>query len=150
MFSTMLSTKYVPVFTLLCLTTLISACGNSGPKGGPRSKTVPLTGIVLVDGKPTEGVTVSCHPLSGDANNHVLSGRTDASGNVAISTYVSGDGVPPGSYTLTFEWLKKGEGMAPAKDVFKGRYADPKKSEYKITAAEGEPAQLKEIKLTTK
>jgi hypothetical protein len=146
----MVSTKYVPVITLLCLTTLILACGNSGPKGGPRSKTVPLTGTVLVDGKPTEGVTVSCHPLNGEANNRVLSGMTDASGNVAISTYVSGDGVPPGSYALTFELLKKGEGMSPAKDVFKGRYANPQKSEYKITAAEGEPAQLKAINLTTK
>ncbi|MCA9005909.1 MAG: hypothetical protein KDA70_11625 [Planctomycetaceae bacterium] len=144
----MIWTKSVKELIVLCAIFTIFGCGNSEPKGGPRAKTVPLTGTVLVDGKPEEGVTVSCHPVNGGVNNRVLSGTTDASGKVFISTYVSGDGVPPGEYTLTFKWVEKGPGSE--KDLLKGRYTNPEKSEHKVTATEGQAADLNEINLKTK
>jgi len=144
----MIRAKTITSLIFLCASAALIGCGNSEPKGGPRAKTVPLTGTVLVNGKPEEGVTVYCHPINGGVENRVLSGTTDASGNVFISTYVSGDGVPPGEYALTFKWLEKGPG--DAKDLLKGRYTNPDKSEYKVTATEGQPAELNEIKLTTK
>ncbi|QGQ30247.1 hypothetical protein [Gimesia maris] len=144
----MIGTKSVNNLLSLCIIFTIFGCGDSAPQGGPRAKTVPLTGRVLVDGKPEEGVTVSCHPINGGVDNRVLSGATDASGKVFVSTYVSGDGVPPGEYTLTFKWMKKGPGSE--KDLLNGRYSNPDKSEYRVTAVEGQAADLNKIDLKTK
>ena len=133
-----------------CLTLLaLAGCAKQGPKGGPRQETVPLSGTVSVDGKPEKGIAVSCHPQEEGSGKRVLSGSTDETGKVIVSTYTAGDGVPPGNYNLTFKWLKKGKGLGKAKDIFKGRYADPKKSKFKIDAKQGEPTEFDEIKLTT-
>ncbi len=143
------STKTTSLFCFLAALVL-AGCAKQEPKGGPRQETVPLSGTVSVDGKPEKGITVYCHPQEEGSVNRVLSGSTDETGKVIISTYISGDGVPPGNYNLTFKWLKKGKGLGKAKDIFKGRYASPEKSKFKINAIKGEPAEFDEIKLTTK
>ena len=105
------------------------------------------TGIVNVDGNPQPGVLVECHPEPGGEIQRPLSGHTDEEGKFSISTYEAGDGLPQGAYTLTFQWMVA-QGLTSI-DKFKGTYADPKKSEYKLTVNEGEPNDLGVIELVT-
>ncbi len=76
---------------------------------------------------------------------------TDEEGKFEISTYESSDGVPEGDYVLTFTW---GDYNAISRsygpDKFKGKYADPEKSEHKFSVVSGEPTEIERIDLKTK
>jgi len=102
---------------------------------------------VFVDGAPAEGLQIECYPRANAKFRRVLAGHTDAEGQFSISTYEKGDGVPAGEYTLAFKW-EKAAGFAKARDRLKGRYANPKRSKFKITIKEGEPADMGRIDLT--
>jgi hypothetical protein len=123
------------------------------PRGGPRVITVPITGKVLVDGKPQAQVQVQAQPVSGSTPTHTTpSAFTDAEGNFAIQTYEAGDGAPAGEYKLTFRWgqisLMSGRYEG---DKLKGKYANPARSEHSVSVSESdEPINLGTIKLTTK
>jgi hypothetical protein len=76
----------------LVFTCVIVGCGPDVPS------TVPVTGTVLLDGKPVEGATVNF--LSKDTN-IAASGKTDAEGKFAMKTFVgstSVDGAVVGSH----------------------------------------------------
>ncbi len=66
--------------------------------GGSGLPTVPVTGQVLVDGQPMEGVSVVFNPV--DAGGRAASGVTDAEGKFTLTTEVNGDGALPGSYKV--------------------------------------------------
>ncbi|RMF39873.1 MAG: hypothetical protein D6753_12765 [Planctomycetota bacterium] len=66
--------------------------------GGSSLPTVPVTGKVLVDGQPMEGVSVVFNPV--DASGRAASGVTDAEGKFTLTTEVNGDGALPGSYKV--------------------------------------------------
>lgn len=131
---------------ILLLAILVAGC-SEGPRGGPRLKTYPVTGTVLVDGVPAAGVTVECHPEPGAQLKHEAARGTDENGKFSIGTYESKDGLPEGTYKLAFIWPEMG---LVAKDKLKGAYADPKKSEFKVTVDTGKPNDLGEINLKTK
>lgn len=141
------------VFTgFLCLLNL-SACSNQ--EEPYRKATYPLKGQVFVDGKvPDSPIAVKCFHMKGmdKVNPTVSSAFTDKDGTFAISTYEKGDGIPPGEYTLTFYWGKRNVVAASygGPDKLKGKYRDPKKSEFKVTVTEGQPTDLGRIDLTTK
>lgn len=78
----------------LCLVSLIAFSG-CGPAG---IGTVPVTGTVLVDGKPIEGVTIVFNPGEGG---RAASGVTDAQGAYTLTTEINGDGALPGSYQIS-------------------------------------------------
>lgn len=124
----------VCVIACLAMPVLLLGCGPE-QRGGPRLETSPLVGQVLVDGDPVQGVRVMCHPGPDAPIAYEVVGMTDAEGRFSISTYQAGDGLPPGTYALTFELLE-GAGLGRSKDVFGGRYSDPKKSEYTVTVEE--------------
>lgn len=111
-----------------------------------------VTGKVLVDGKPAEGVLLGIHNSEPYDKQFPTApqGQTDADGNLIISTYAQGDGLPPGNYAFTFTWqdfnLMSRSYSGP--DKLKKKYADPKTS--KITSAVKGPVDLGEIQLTTK
>lgn len=65
--------------------------------GAPGIGSVPVTGTIKVDGKPTSGVTVVFNPGDGG---RAASGLTDADGKYKLTTVVSGDGALPGSYKI--------------------------------------------------
>ena len=72
---------------------------------------------------------------------------TDADGRFSISMYQKGDGLPEGTYRLTFKWEEFG---IPIKDKLNRAYTDPLKSTYKVTVTAGEPNDLGLIELSTK
>jgi hypothetical protein len=76
---------------------------------------------------------------------------TAGDGAFSLSTYESGDGVPPGDYTLTFVWgemnLMNGQ---YAGDKLEGKYADAATSAIALTVTAGaEPQDLGTIELST-
>lgn len=133
----------------LCVLLAVAAVGCSKkPQGGPRFKTYPVTGTVTVDGEGIPFISIECHPGPDSEIRFPVSASTKEGGEFSIGTYESGDGLPAGSYTLTFTWLVPG-GVA-AKDNLNGAYSDKSKSEYKFTVEEGDPTDLGVIELKTK
>ncbi|MBM3999403.1 MAG: carboxypeptidase regulatory-like domain-containing protein [Planctomycetes bacterium] len=130
-----------------------ACCACSGDKSN-RKETYPLTGTVLVDGQPAADLKVVLVDDKGvDAANPTVSlAYTDASGKFAVSTYDQGDGVPPGDYTLTFEWgqlnMLSMEYGGP--DKLKGKYSDPKTSTIKVKVESGKPTDMGNVQLSTK
>lgn len=136
----------------LVLMIAITGCGGStGPQGGPRVSTVPVTGVVKVDGAPASFLRVVAVPAGGAGAVPMESAAlTDANGLFELSTYESGDGVPPGQYQLTFVWgqinLMNGQYSG---DKFNGKYADAAKSAHQLTVTESdEPHDLGVIELS--
>lgn len=79
---------------LLVLASVISGCGQAGPK------TVPVSGVVLLDGNPIEGASVTF--MSNDGN-RVANGITDASGKYTLRTVFGSqliDGAVPGGHKV--------------------------------------------------
>lgn len=131
------------VWVCLCGLFILAGCGSSGPQGGPRVTTTAVTGTVNVDGAPAAFLRVVA--VSSGATSQVpieSSALTSADGKFSLSTYESGDGVPAGTYKLTFYWgemnLMNGQYSG---DKFKGRYADAAKSEVAVTVNDGSDAQ---------
>jgi hypothetical protein len=125
-------------------------CGDSGPE---RKKVIPVMGVVHVDGKPAELLTVTFTDDKGVDKDlpTYSSALTDTTGKFVGSTYEKGDGLPEGTYTLTFTWgtlnvfSKTFEG-----DKLNERYDDPAKSQQKVTVQGDEPIDLGTIELTSK
>lgn len=137
----------LPIVLVLC------SCGEE--EVGNRKVTTPVTGQVTVDGKvPSTPIKITCVPVAGiDTDNPSESWcMTSEDGKFALSTYEDGDGVPPGEYTLTFVWgtMNLVSMSYGGPDQLKGRYKDPKTSEFRFTATEGEPVDMGTIALTTK
>jgi hypothetical protein len=86
-----------------------------------------------------------------EENPTISSAFTDKQGKFSISTYEQADGVPVGSYVLTFEWgqwnMMSMQYGGP--DKLNGKYSDPKTSEVRFEVKAGEPTDLGTIKLTT-
>jgi hypothetical protein len=131
----------------LILIVCVACCSCDKPLS--RKATFPVTGIVFVDGKPVDQLAIGCVNLAGiDAKEPTESATfTDKDG-----TYQKGDGVPVGSYVLTFNWgqwnLMSMQYGGP--DKLNGKYSDPKTSTIKFDVKEGQPTDLGTIQLTTK
>jgi hypothetical protein len=140
--------KATPALAVVCLG--LCGCAEDLPD---RKPTFPLTGQVLVDGRPAAQLFLACHDVKGvdPVQPTVSSAITDQDGKFAVSTYQSGDGVPAGEYVLTFVWGKldlitKSYGG----DRLKGRYSDPQKSAWRCKVETGKPTDLGCIELLTK
>lgn len=122
--------------------------------GSGRPKTVPVTGVVTLDGKPIEGANVTFYPDTGeagsqggqqkktDAASRPATGTTDKDGKFTLKTFEPGDGALPGKYKVAI--IKKevtgfladkdglSGGIAPEgvkeKWIIPPKYADPHKS----------------------
>ena len=69
-------------------------CGN----GESALDTVPVSGVVTLDGTPVEGANVVFAPTSGSGT--AASGVTDASGRYQLTTQDPNDGALAGSYVV--------------------------------------------------
>lgn len=79
----------------LVFTCVIMGCGSDAPS------TVPVTGTVMLDGKPVEGATVN---FLSEGTNIAASGKTNAEGKFAMKTIVgstSVDGAVVGSHGVS-------------------------------------------------
>lgn len=127
---------------LVALVCAVAAGCGSGGISAPR--TAPVSGTVLVRDKPVAGVKVTFHPQFDMGQvKFTPNGETNKEGRFTLSTAASGDGAPPGDYVVTFELLRGGTdkaGLDVEVDAWKGKYADPAKSSFKVTIKDGDNA----------
>jgi hypothetical protein len=132
---------------------LLAIAVGCSPQGPPRTPTYPVTGQVLVDGQPAADLAVFFTNVNGvDKNEPTYStANTDADGRFKVSTYESGDGIPEGTYSVTFMWgqvnLMTMSYGGP--DKLNGRYSDAATSQFKVTVKRGEPADMGKLTLST-
>ena len=119
--------------------------------GGELKKVVPVSGKVLLDGQPKEGVTISLYPEpAGAAVGEVV---TNADGTYCWQTYSECDGILPGTYWVAFRLTPKqrrNDNVAPTEDLLKGKYSNPARSKFKLTVADGAPQTNVDYDLATK
>ena|SRR5579871_5454588 len=147
-----MSRKFVRSWAVVTTMIVFSGCGKKAIDVEDaviktRKKLSPVSGVVLVDGKPLPDVLV--HFYSMDGTEVATLGQTDENGAFKMSTYHPGDGSPQGEYRVTFEKLRfrKSTGAWVGPDQLKNLYSDPRKSEFKLQI----PAQpVKDLKYELK
>ncbi|MDA1014794.1 MAG: carboxypeptidase-like regulatory domain-containing protein [Planctomycetota bacterium] len=90
------------------LAVLYSGCG-----GSENVDTVPVTGVVTVDGKAIEGATVTFTLAEGSGK--AASGTTDDEGKFSLQTYVADDGAAIGKHNVTISKVGGGNSV-PSSD----------------------------------
>jgi hypothetical protein len=117
-------------FLVFVSTFLVVGCGGSISPPATRA----VSGSVFYKGKPAAQVSVTFHPQF--ALEHFKPvGTTDAKGKFTLSTGAPNNGAPRGAYVVTFEKLTAGSdkrGLDIDIDLWKGKYADPKTSKFKV------------------
>jgi hypothetical protein len=110
---------------------LLNGCGSSGPKQ------YPVSGSVLVNGKPAALVRVlffhEDQTLPG--NLKMPMGMTDEQGVFHLSTVGARDGAVEGKYQVAFEWMS--DNTLGQYDKLGGKFANPKSSTFQATVTPG-------------
>lgn len=141
----------IPWVMLVCFLGLSCSKPNVVPN---RIETVPVKGLVLVDGQPLADVTIDLHSVAATDPNKVVkpTTKTKENGTFEFSMYEAGDGVPEGEYAATF-FCRKFSMLSRSyvgPDKLKDRYVDPKQSKTRFKVEKGKPVDLGKIELTTK
>jgi hypothetical protein len=118
--------------TLGVIAMLVSLCGcqHAPPLSGPP--VFPVTGTILVDGKPTAGVTVrfvAVEPAGGSPPAFI----TGSDGRFTSAAPGSDAGVSAGTYRLVVYWLDTPPSGGMPFDRLFGKYADPDRSALTVT-----------------
>lgn len=118
-----------------------AGCGRRG------AKKYPVSGSVTVNGQPAAGVVVrfvsSDASLAGQDRQPVAVAGPD--GRFELSSFGDNDGAAAGEYAVTFFWPVNL--MTMDRDRLQGKFADPKKSEVRVTIP-AEPTALPPFALT--
>jgi hypothetical protein len=142
--------RIVLAVTLLACLICVKLVGCQEEEPGARVATVPVKGLVLVDGKPPGSpIAVRCIPVNGvnEENPTVTSTFTKDDGTFELGTYEASDGIPAGEYIVTFQWgTMNVMSRQYSGDKFEGSYKDPEKSEFRITITD-EPTELPTFEL---
>jgi hypothetical protein len=113
---------------LACL--FLSLLGCKAKDKGPPC--YPVRGKVLYRGEAAANVDVYFHPVgAGSERAQRPHGRTNAQGELELTTRRRGDGAPEGEYRVTFFWAEAENVEEPA-DRLGGRYRDPATSAFRI------------------
>lgn len=106
----------------------------------------PVTGTVLVNGQPAEGVLVQFFGLDtglSDQDSHPV-GTTNAEGKFKLTSYRIGDGAVASKFSVAFHWPTNP--LVPHIDRLQGKFRNYKTSKYQVTITpetrELEPFQL--------
>ena len=83
---------------------------------GPPDETVAAGGVVHLDGKPVEGVTVSLIPQS-SVRGPGGYGVSDAEGKFTLKSGLETVGVMPGTYRVMFQKMRQKDGSPIPPDV---------------------------------
>lgn len=133
----------MPLRTVLLVVSLSLPCTLAGcshyvepPKGAP------VSGSVLIGGKPAAGVRVVFHPQFDMGKKWGVAGMTGPDGTFKAGTGFAGTmEVPLGDYVVTFEKPRTDSdkrNMEIEVDDFQGKYSDPSASPWKVTVKKGE------------
>jgi hypothetical protein len=138
-------TARLPVALALLLLGL-AGCGKSG---GPALH--PVSGKVLVNGKPAENATVVFHPTGSGGNSVKPHATVGADGSFTLTSFATGDGAHAGEYRVTVEWWlspvkKAGDTDAPPVNQLAARYAKAETSGLAARVQDG-PTELKAFEL---
>lgn len=102
------------------------------------AQTTKVTGKVTVDGAPVKDILVTLHNPKQSGKAQRPNARTREDGTFQISTYLEGDGAPPGEYHVTLEWLTfqsiGAQWIGP--DKLKNQYNDPKSTPFHVTVTD--------------
>lgn len=79
-----------------CWLCLAAACLVAGGCGDGRPSRVPVSGVVLLDGRPLPKAAVRFYPPEGRSSQ----GRTDASGRFVLTCYEPDDGALVGTHQV--------------------------------------------------
>jgi hypothetical protein len=140
-----------PVLASLVLLALCCASCSSG------KRFYPVSGKVLVDGKPGEAVMVVFHPQEETEPPLLPSAVVKADGSFVLQSWIVDqrvlkDGAPAGDYRVTCVWyppdLEKYLANATLPDRLHGKYSDKNQSGLQAQVLEG-PTQLQPFDLTT-
>jgi hypothetical protein len=98
----------------------------------------PVTGQVLLGGKPLARASLAFHPA--DQSMPTPLGSVEADGTFQLTTYEDGDGAPAGDYAITIEWRRLAtlDDEKPPPNTLPARYADPKTSGLTAKISAGE------------
>lgn len=116
---------------LIALGLLAGCFGGAADEDVPPLE--PVSGTVMLDGKPAEAVAVTFMPMSDTAGGGAY-GKTDASGKYSL-TYRNGEpGIPKGRYYVIFSKMVQADGSpipegktaadVDAKNVIPPRYRE--------------------------
>ena len=137
---------------------LLAGCGSDkgdatkdrlkAMSGGELKNVFPVSGKVLVNGEPVEGVMLELWSdvKSGKPLRKVVAGKD---GKYCWSRYTRCDGLEPGAYKLTFKQLKNPK-KENSEDLFKGRLSNVNKSKHELTVEAGKPQENVDYDLSTK
>jgi hypothetical protein len=133
------------------LLTALSACASSGCGDG-RAPTFPVSGQVLVNGKPAEGAFVVFHPKDGGEKEKNVPrpyATTNAEGKFQLTTYEEEDGAPAGNYRVSVVWrpVPKSRLEAEGPDKLKGKYSNPATSGLDAEISKAPETALKPFQL---
>ena len=84
-------TRYSGLLSLICLTMVLSGCGDGRPSR------VKVSGHVTVEGKPLEVGGISFYPIP---EGRMGGGAIGKDGIYSTTMYKENDGLPPGSYAV--------------------------------------------------
>ncbi|MGD9855639.1 MAG: YdjY domain-containing protein [Planctomycetaceae bacterium] len=154
----LLSGHLRPRRRLLLLTLVLGSngCKPDVPLSSPRVETVPVTGTVLVDGKPEAEIGVIFLRVSDRQVDTAVPdphGVTGPDGVITVGTYLRDDGGVPGEYKLLFVWPEPSSiNHEMEGDRFQGRYINRETTPYQVTIpkiATDQPFDLGTIELTS-
>lgn len=130
----------------------IVGCGGSADT---TPHTVPVTGVVTLDGKPLEGATVLLIPT--DPKTDGCSGTTNAEGKYSLAKSTI-PGAMPGTYKVTIEHYASpdgkpvsfGEGIdmeqlkmqGAVQQTLQPKYSDAEQTELKADVQDGKPNEI--------
>jgi hypothetical protein len=118
---------------------LVAGCNRQPAVNGPVPH--PVCGKIVYKGQPAQKFHVAFHPVTKwQGVQFAPATNTDDNGEFQLQSYHPGDGAPVGEYLVTFSWPDPPltpDNDAPSVDKLQGRYADPKKSKYRVTIHEG-------------
>jgi hypothetical protein len=77
-----------------------AGCSSDAGAGAAKAKTVPFTGKITVDGKSPGLVKVQFLPKGSEGGVRTAYADVKEDGSFSATTYVTGDGIVPGKYTV--------------------------------------------------
>src|SRR5262245_1223682 len=121
----------------------VAGCGRKGPNLPPQ---YPVSGTIMLDGKPLAGAGIMFLPR-GETRGTGAFAMTDAAGKYSLKTDYGGPGAPDGEYAVTISKVVNRDGTpyvpnpnaaeAGERETLPGTYSDSMKTVLKANVPKG-------------